>query len=396
MKAAGRVAVACCAVVGALAVPACSSGTDGPTVADIQALSGDQQSGVIGSALAGLLVALVTDPSGQPVPGVTVTWSVTAGSAFATPTSSMSDASGHASTSITFGNSAGPVTVQASAGGSVTVNFTATSIAACDFRIPITIGGAVTNGSLTGTDCHFFDGSYIDYYSLTVPSQQAVRVRMAAAFDAFLFLLYPDEYLVGVNDDEAPGSTNSDVLAVVAQGSYVIGANSYYPATSGDYTLTAAAVADNMTNCDLWFVTPGIILNQTLANTDCDNAGVYADGMAVGIDAGQTVTITHSSAAFDALLRLRNSAGTEVAANDNGGGGTNASITFTTTAGDFYIIEPTSVQAGATGAYTLTISGLTATGAAAPASRAVRAFVSRRDSLLKFWPQLRAGAKAGR
>jgi hypothetical protein len=75
---------------------------------------------------------------------------------------------------------------------------------------------------------------------------------------------------------------------------------------------------------------------------------------------GQQVAFLLSSGAFDTYLYLKNPAGTVIASNDDGGGGTNSRIpaasgVFTLPAGSAgtYVIEVTSYSASSTGAYTL-------------------------------------------
>ncbi|MEC5399078.1 kelch repeat-containing protein [Uliginosibacterium sp. H1] len=80
---------------------------------------------------------------------------------------------------------------------------------------------------------------------------------------------------------------------------------------------------------------------------------------------GNLVSIQLSSSAFDTYVYLKNPSGTVIAANDDGGGGTNSRIpagsgVFTLPAGSagVYSIEVTSYYSGSTGAYSLTL-GLT-------------------------------------
>ena len=78
------------------------------------------------SATLGALSVIVRDAGNNPVPGVTVNWAVTAGSASRSPVSSLTDASGIASDTVTLGTITGGVTVQATSGVLTPVNFTET------------------------------------------------------------------------------------------------------------------------------------------------------------------------------------------------------------------------------------------------------------------------------
>jgi protocatechuate 3,4-dioxygenase beta subunit len=86
--------------------------------------AGDGASAPVGAALGTALAVRVTDPFGNPVAGVSVTWVVTAGGGSAVPASSTSDAAGVARAAWTLGTRSGQNRLTASAAGAV-VTFTA-------------------------------------------------------------------------------------------------------------------------------------------------------------------------------------------------------------------------------------------------------------------------------
>ncbi len=87
-------------------------------------VSGDNQTGVAGTALASPLVLAVMDANKNPVPGVSVTFTGT--NASVNPASPQTDSSGHASTQVTLGNIPGPASVTAGVTGLPSVTFHAT------------------------------------------------------------------------------------------------------------------------------------------------------------------------------------------------------------------------------------------------------------------------------
>lgn len=91
--------------------------------AAVAVVSGNNQQGRLGQPLAQPLVVRVTNSIGEPVPGVTVVWSVTGGTAQLNPSTSTTDADGRATTSVTV-NSVGPITIQARAGTLAPATFT--------------------------------------------------------------------------------------------------------------------------------------------------------------------------------------------------------------------------------------------------------------------------------
>lgn len=75
---------------------------------------------------------------------------------------------------------------------------------------------------------------------------------------------------------------------------------------------------------------------------------------ALTLNAGQTVSITLASDAFDAYLRLKDPSGMVVAEDDDSGGNLNSAVVFTAPSAGTYQIEVGSFGGTATGAYTLT------------------------------------------
>ena len=96
----------------------------------IEVVSGNDQTVEAGRQLPADLVVRVTDASGNPVSGATVTWRVRSGGGSVAPGSSTTDASGQASARWTVGPQAGANTLEATAGGAGSVTFRATGTAA--------------------------------------------------------------------------------------------------------------------------------------------------------------------------------------------------------------------------------------------------------------------------
>jgi hypothetical protein len=77
--------------------------------------------------------------------------------------------------------------------------------------------------------------------------------------------------------------------------------------------------------------------------------------MYIFLRAGQAVTISMTSTAFDARLDLVGGAPAAVVATNEDPASGNAQIVYTPTADGYFLIVPTSTAAGAIGAYVLTI-----------------------------------------
>jgi Bacterial Ig domain/Bacterial Ig-like domain (group 1)/Bacterial Ig-like domain (group 3) len=107
----------------------------------IAMVSGDAQSGPVGSTLPSPLVVQVTDAFGNPISGITVTWSAE-GQGAVSAASTVTDASGQTSVTRTLGPNSGLQTTLATAGGLAgsPVTFTSTAAAGNASRIEIVSG----------------------------------------------------------------------------------------------------------------------------------------------------------------------------------------------------------------------------------------------------------------
>ena len=97
--------------------------TTGPPPASIAKVSGDNQAGTPGSALANAFVVEVQDAEGDAVSGVTVAFEVTAGGGSISDATATTNASGRAQTTLTLGSERGINSVRASVAGLDPVTF---------------------------------------------------------------------------------------------------------------------------------------------------------------------------------------------------------------------------------------------------------------------------------
>lgn len=130
---------------------ACGDSTTGPdgsaaTPKVLQSYSGDNQQGTAGATLAGSLVVEVLGTKGEPVGGATVTFAIASGGGTVSPTSSVTDASGLARTTLTLGSAAGMQSVTASVSGLPAVTFTVTATPGVATRITA-VGDAQTGAA---------------------------------------------------------------------------------------------------------------------------------------------------------------------------------------------------------------------------------------------------------
>ncbi len=117
-------------------------------------VSGNEQSGVPGTALVLPLVVQVNDAGGNPVTGAPVTWVVTGGGGTLDPSTSTTDASGRASSVWTLGSTPGTNTADAVVSGVGQATFTATGLVGTPNEIRIVSGNGQTGqtGQRLGAD----------------------------------------------------------------------------------------------------------------------------------------------------------------------------------------------------------------------------------------------------
>jgi hypothetical protein len=300
---------------------------------------------------------LLSDAKGAPVAGAVVTFTVTSGGGTVIGGTATSNASGVATVgSWTLGAAAGTNTLSAQTGSLPAVTFSVCGTGSHTL-------GSTDNNQLSSTDCRLSDGSFVDFYAITIPTGGTyIFNQSSSVFDTYLALLTSANILIGINDDYLNTSTDSRLKVIVPPGSYFIGANSFDPNTFGNYSLSSAASTAEVANCEDVFVVPGITTPQNLATTDCSTNGFFSDEYVVFLSPGQSVTVGMTSSTLDSYVELRSNGNPVVlASNDDIDGTTkDARLTYTvpntgTSTGGFFIIAAASRVAGATGAYTLSV-----------------------------------------
>jgi plastocyanin len=189
-----------------------------PAIQKAAAASGDAQSGTVVAALANQLRVLVT-LSGAPQPGATVTWLATGVGASVTPATSVTDATGIATTTWTLGQVAGAQSASATLSGASgsPVSFAATATA-----------GAATQIALAGGDNQ--SGSPSAVLASQLSARTADVFGNGTAGTAVIWAVTAGS--AGV----APASTVSDASGV-ARTTVTLGA------TAGAVTITATSAA---------------------------------------------------------------------------------------------------------------------------------------------------------
>ncbi len=343
-----RVAVA--ALLAAAAACGGDSTGTGPQAASVTGIAGDSQTAPTGSVLTFPLSFVALASNGQPAQGVHVTWSATpSGGASFTPATETTDVNGAASTTATLGSVLGNITIHAAVSGVSDVVWPA------------------------GRDGEFDERGRIPRRAIVVLGHQRARIgdQVHDLFDTWVDFWSVDGPLFGFDDDVALGTVqNSQLDIILPGGSYVIGANSFNPGTTGAYSVSATTRPAGMNGCRQVWVARGVTINDSLTASDCADSSAtphYYDVARIQLVQGSVLTISAHSAAINPSLALYQIMDlvtyprSLVAQNDDSSAGNpTAFIKFTVAASGPYDILISSSAPGETGAYTFDVSSSTA------------------------------------
>jgi hypothetical protein len=346
------------AASGSLSVTFNATATAGPT-ASLTISAGDNQTAAVGTPVAIAPAVLVKDANGNAKSGVTVTFTIGSGGGSITGASATTNASGIAAVGSWTIGSVGANTLVASTAGAPPVTFHATGGSKCNVMTTHALG-TTSNGALESNDCQFSDGSFVDFFSVSLPTANAYQFKQGAGFNSYLDLALSDGTVIAENDDETTGTQNSRIKALLPAGNYILGVSSLNAGATGTYQISSTVAPTNNTNCDVVFVVKGVETTQKIETTDClpqsSGRASYADAFYILLRAGQSITVAMSSSEVDSYLQIARLNETVLVENDNRNTSTkDAQITFTSTETNYYAILARTAVDGQTGNYSLTI-----------------------------------------
>jgi hypothetical protein len=105
------------------------------------------------------------------------------------------------------------------------------------------IGAAATtlSGTIADSDCRFTDGTFADAYTFTLTAVSTVTIDLKspdATIDAFMYLYYANGKIIAFDDDGGAVGFDSQIVKVLAPGTYTIWANTYGAGAVGNYTVS--------------------------------------------------------------------------------------------------------------------------------------------------------------
>ena len=327
------------------------------TTSSIVKGSGDAQTGTPGATLPNPLVATVLDPNGNPLSGVTVNFSVTAGGGSVSPASVVTGSDGRASASLTLGTQVGTNTVHASAGTIGSVDFSALGLqnTVLSTQVPATPNatdsvayelGMKFRAALPGQI------SAIRYWK--APSETGAHTgRIWSATGTLLASVpFTGETASGwqLQPLAAPLTIQSNTTYVVS-----VNANAWYVATNSGLATsivngTLSSVADGANGV---YANPAVFPTFSYQNTNYFRDVSFAATSSMAKSSGDNQTGTPGSVlASPLVVKILDASGNPVAG---------ATVTFSVTAGGGSV-SPTSAVTGSNGQASTTVTLGTAVG----------------------------------
>jgi hypothetical protein len=137
-----------------------STGGGGVTPYALALFNGNFQTSIVGATLATPLTVVITDANGAAISGAQVTWAVASGGGSVSPTTSTTDASGHASTVFKLGTTVGTQTVTATnTSAAAGATFTETAAVSVPVSGPVLITSVpAPSGATYDHDTYVRDG----------------------------------------------------------------------------------------------------------------------------------------------------------------------------------------------------------------------------------------------
>ncbi|HKR08780.1 MAG TPA: hypothetical protein VJS39_06295, partial [Gemmatimonadaceae bacterium] len=217
---------------------ACGGDASGPkhTPTSIEANSSTTITAPAGTAALERPSVIVRDEAGNPLAGVTVVFTVTGGDGSVTGATEITGGTGVATVAgWTLGQTATTNTVDATVNGLPAVTFTANAGNPCQVTPTYSVG-APGQGKLSLADCQVSDGSFVDFYRVTIPAMGMYQFNQTSSvFNSYLLLLTTDFHVIAQNDDADNTSHNSSVRAILPPGDFLVGANSLNGREVGTY-----------------------------------------------------------------------------------------------------------------------------------------------------------------
>jgi hypothetical protein len=213
-------------------------------------------------------------------------------------------------------------------------------------------GGKQISGELTATSAKdkARPNRYCDVHEVKLKAGQTYQIDLASRdFDAYLRLEDSAGRQLAEDDDSGGGFNARLVFTPATSATYRVIATTFLPGATGPYTLRIGRVGQANT-----------IYGKLTGEDPFDRvrAGRHSRTHPFTLTGKKTYQIDLISQDFDAYLRLEDSAGRQLAEDDDSGGGLNARLVFTPEVSGTYRVIATTFRPGETGDYVLKVREL--------------------------------------
>jgi len=308
----------------------------------LEKVAGDGQIALPGTALGVRPRVRVSDIHGNPLSGVAITFVVEAGGGSVLGAVAISDVAGIAESGAWVLGSPGLQRMVARAGQLVSPPFTAKAVTP-----PLTCapyGGlpmrTTFRSELTAGSCKGADGRSLEAYTIVVTEHNAYLFSVTSGdFDTHLELRDAGLIEVAKNDDRSTTTTNSQIKALLAPGTYTLVVSSSKLGATGSYDLSYQSVGTSVDRCEEVFIVRGITARGVVESWDCTiSPDQWSDRFLIFLEAGSQVEI---------LVQDFSYSGPGIEINGPGGGHATASaganyltkLTFSAPVDGYYTVQ---------------------------------------------------------
>jgi predicted secreted protein len=271
-----------------------------------------------------------------------------------------------ASTTGTYYLGASASGIYGTATGNYTLSVAPVAVTADDYAATTATTGRVTVGTTTSGQIES-TGDH-DWFSVTLTAGTRYTINLDSAsntglYDPYLRLYHSSGTQLASDDDSGTGLNSEITYTPTTSGTYYIDASSasFFSASTGNYNLTVNATAPVVDDYMAGTATTGRATAGGKVTGKIETSGDH-DWFSITLTAGNTYTINLDASAStglsDPYVRLRNSAGVQVAYDDDSGVGLNSQLTYSPTTTDTYYIDASSSNlfSSLTGNYELSVS----------------------------------------
>jgi hypothetical protein len=234
--------------------------------------------------------------------------------------------------------------------------------------------GAEVNGALSSSDTRAPDDSYMEAWTIEGrPGESATIDLITDDFDPYLYVVGPG-FEETMSDDDSGGACYARIsLTFLESGTFRVVASSNAPRETGTYVLRVSDTPGPTAGYPCGGMNPAVLLDlptdgRALTLGDVASGSLSGASPTIGTDAkkaeawhlegraGESVTVTLESEAFDCYLYITGPGLEEVLSDDDGAGDLDSQLTVSFPEDGTYVVVASSLSGGSTGPYTISVA----------------------------------------